>query len=259
MNQEKLISLYKNYTNAKLLGIIENPVSYEAIAVEAARQELENRKLSPAQMEEAKQELAIKAEEKAARRKRRGELGYKFEALKHFLYTHLDPNQVNSLSPYRMVNIVSNLMIAILIFSVYKEFSLLKDIIFGSSNNWDLSVLSYFLHFIIIPIAAIMLRFRRRKGWYLSVFFFSNSMATAITMFFRTLYQTSTGFSSLDYLFPSQSPVYYVPSFFIFSTLTIILCQRNIRRIFYIDRKSMNITVLTSIGLVLIGIISFIL
>jgi hypothetical protein len=54
MSDNKFRTLYKTWTNDKLLSIIDKQDEYQTSAVEAARHELDSRQLSAEQLDEAK-------------------------------------------------------------------------------------------------------------------------------------------------------------------------------------------------------------
>jgi hypothetical protein len=259
MNQQKLINLYKTYTNAKLLSIIENPVSYEDMAVIAAKTELENRALTEKDLEEAKRELEYRKQARAARKKKQGELKYKIQSIKHFLTETLNPTQINTISGEQIIHFISVLIIGIIFYHILEEYEFLKVLFKGKSDILEYGSKSFLFSYLLLPIAGFFIIMRKKIGWMLTVVFFSNSSAAALSMFLVEIFQTPSGLPALDTLFRSTSPADYVAPCLIYAFLTIIMCRRSVRKIFDIKRKSMNIAILIGIGLVFTEVISIVL
>ncbi|WP_276483034.1 hypothetical protein [Paraflavitalea pollutisoli] len=94
---------YKTISDEELLKIVYNPEAYQAIAVAAAREELNSRQLSEEQLASANQAAQSRA---AKKQEQTQDLDRKIKQNTRLLLDTIDPQQASDTSPEKMIRLI---------------------------------------------------------------------------------------------------------------------------------------------------------
>lgn len=248
MNEASFSTLYKTFDTDKLLDIIDNPNDYQPLAVKAARLVLDERQLSTAELEMAKEIQLERQRADAKKRHRMKLLSDKFKLKTAVVVDVLNPIKEEALTADKSVSVISAFLGGLSIFLFYKEAGMIKFMLTNASFKWDFEMVVYLLPLLIAPLAAFLLWFRKRNGWFLSAFFFSYVTTGIISSLFLRLYIKGEGISISHMVFPDLSPMSYLLSFVLFGGMLWTLTKEKITGIFNIDRTTTVLTI--SIGVI---------
>lgn len=223
--------LYKTYSNPKLLEIIENGKDYQPIALEAAKTELESRKLTEAEITEAKQVLSAKQQE--AEEKREASLVFQKRVQEVSVKVAHELNPTTQKSHEFVIKLICIYLGLELLWTLYDRFSLIKFILFSPQSHWDPFSILFFVPFIYVPIAIYFLWKKTSIGWTLYVIMLSLGLSLGLISFFRSFYIDET----LGGLFPSRSFTSYVMPVFLYSGQLIYINTQPLKEIFTVSIK----------------------
>ena len=252
MNENNFTELYKTWATDKLLDIVDSPSDYQPLAVDAARLELHRRQLSAEQLEEAKTIQADRKKVKADKQQKTKAIEDKIKSVGSSIEDTFNPIQQEIPTTDKYIKLISLLLGGLSLYQFYKEFGMLKFMFTDSSASWDFSMVLYFLPLFLVPTAGLLLWFRKKHGWTLSILFFSYTAAGAIPLFLSALNRQPTGNVTLDTLFPVVSPTVYVWTFLLFGGATWIMTKENIREVYGIHKQTMFITIGLGVATILI-------
>lgn len=174
---------YKGLNNANLIKIIEKQADYQLEAVEAARQELDSRKLSEAEMNAAKDELAELDLEKASQSKTQNELEEKLRSLKASALDTFNPIQESiPTTADKKIKLISIFYGLILLYEWYKDSDLISLILSQDFSLWDWSTIFYAIPFFFLPLAIILFYLKKKIGWIMMGFYLSTSIVIDIVI-----------------------------------------------------------------------------
>lgn len=242
---------YKQASNTELLKIIENSDDYQLLAVEAAKTELDFRKLTNSELNSAKEELSLERQDyEQKKQKKQGRID-KVKNIASSAIDNLNPIQESTLKTDKLINLISLVFGGIALYQIIKEFGMLK-FMFSGQGEWDFSMVLYFLPLILIPTASILFWLRKKFGWILLSYYLCFSAVNSISLIIMTWNMKPTGNAALDSLFPITSPsVYVMTSLFFVGTLWVINKQ-DLRQKFQIDKKTMIGTIVISVAISLL-------
>ncbi|MBB3122513.1 MULTISPECIES: hypothetical protein [Flavobacteriaceae] len=245
---------YKKLSNAELLEILANSKNYQPIAVETAEKEFENRNLSKIEINKAKSEIKSKQEEKLniIEKRRQTEVKVKETAFKFF--DTINPIQNEIQTPEKIIRLTTLIIGGLAIFSIFKQFSMLKYMFTDGLDKWDLGMLEYFFPLILLPLSIILFWKRKKIGWILLSIFLSYSAVNSLIFFFKNLGRQPSGIPALESLFPSVSPIVYLMNLLFFGGTLWLICKEDLRHIYKISKQTMFLTIVltTVITLILI-------
>ncbi len=250
MSENNFTALYKSLPTDKLLDIVDKSHDYQPLAVETARLELNSRRLTAEELETAKAIQAGRQNEQAGKRQKVKAVEEKFKSVGSSIIETFSP-QKEALNTDKYIKLISLFLGGLFLYELYKEFGMLKYM-FNGEDKWDFSVVLFLLPLILLPTASLLFWFRKRLGWTIATLFFSYTAAGAVVFFIHELNRKQTGIAVLDTIFPTTSPIIYVPSFLLFGGITWLLSKGNIREVYNIGRERMYITIGIGIGIVLL-------
>ncbi len=227
---------YKTISNTELLSILDNPDDYQALAVEAAKEELANRNLADLEIQEARQPNIDKQKDK--KRKKINVVENKVKAVGNTFIDTINPIQSGIHSTEKSIRLILITCGGIFLYQFIKYFKAhlgyVKDI-----SRFPFESIIYLLPQIILPVAIIAFWKRKKIGWTLLTVCLTYSGVGALWLLFQSFFLKPIGFSSLDNLFPRPNPTtYFIQLLFLVGTLY-VLCKKNIRDIFSIDKEKM--------------------
>ncbi len=247
---------YKQATNAELLNIIENSNDYQLLAVEAAKSELDFRKLTDSELNSAKEELRQERHDSLQKKQKKQEWIDKVKNTANRTIDNLNPIQESPLKTDKLINIISIIFGGLALYQIIKEFRVLK-FMFSGQGEWDFSMVLYFLPFVLVPTSSILFWLRKKFGWILLSYYLCSSAVNLISLIIMTWNMRPTGNAALDSLFPVTSPsVYIMISLFLVGTLWVINKQ-DLREKFQIDKKIMIGTIVVSVAISLFVLTQF--
>jgi len=230
---------YKSLSNIELLKILEKQENYQKLAVESAKNELQNRKLSDKELEQVKSEILKQQLEK----KKKTEKNIKREEkLKNYGKTFIEtisPIQNEIQTPERIIRLITIVFGGISIYRFFKEFGILRYLFTNSNGGWDLSMLVYFFNLIILPIATFLFWKRKKTGWILLAIYLTYSAMSSLIMFFMNLGRQPSGFANLDTLFPTVSPLTYLVTLVFFGSSLWAISKKEIRGLYDLNKSTL--------------------
>lgn len=230
---------YKSLSNIELLKILEEQENYQKIAVETAKDELQNRKLSDQELEQAKSEILKQQLEKKKKTEKNTEREGKLKNYGKTFIETISPIQNGIQTPERIIRLITIVFGGISIYRLFKEFGMLRYIFTDSNSGWDLSLVEYFFPLIILPIATYLFWKRKKTGWILLAIFLTYSAMSSLVMFFMNLGRQPSGFANLDALFPTVSPLTYLVTLVFFCGGLWAISKKEIRDIYDLNKSTL--------------------
>jgi len=236
---------YNTISDTELISILDNPEDYQLLAVEAAKEEFANRQLSDVEIQEARQPLIAKQEQKDKEREKIKTVETKIKAAGHTFIDTVNPIQSGIPSTEKTIRLIVIVFAGLFLYQVISDFRMLS-LMLKDISRFDTSSFFYFLPFVIIPTATIFFWMRKTFGWLLLVFFVTYSAIGIFWMFLENFGRTSSGLTGFDNLFPRPSPISYVIQLLFFGGTLYILCKPNIKEVFKIENQKMVATLVIS-------------
>ena len=243
---------YKTISDTELLSILDNPGDYQPIAVEAAKQELASRELTETEIQEARHPLLAKQAQKEKEKERIRAVEKRLKNAGQSFINTIDPIQPGIPSTEKTIRLIVIVFGGIFLYQFIKDFRIhvvyVKDI---PGNPFDSSL--YLLPLLLLPVAIFTFWKRKKLGWILLTIFLSFSAVGAMWSLFESFNWQPSGLPAWDNLFPRPSPATYIIQFLFLVGTVYVLCKKNIREAFSVDKQTLGVT----IGVT--GIVSFIL
>ncbi len=242
--------LYRKLSNSELLKIIAESDKYNPIAVETAKMEIDSRRLSPEELDQAKA-FNIERERKkkfAIEHRHRQEENIKKSA--SALFDTINPIQNGTRTPEKIIGLITLIFSGIAIYRIFREFGMLRYMLTDTDGGglWDFSMIGYFFPLILLSIAIFLFWKRKKSGWVLLSIFLTYSAVTAIGLFFMNLDYQPTGIPAFDSLFPTVSPITYLMSLIFHGGALWAIGKENVRNIYQISKWTMFITIGSTIA-----------
>jgi hypothetical protein len=238
----QFIETYKSYTNAELIEIIENSANYQTLAVDAAKQEIESRKLTDLELNEAKEELAQIRLDLDKPKEKKHEMISKAKRISVTITDYLNPIQKTHFSSDKIINVISLVFGGIAVYKIYNEIRVLINM-FSNGINLDFYLLYYWLPVILITTAIILFFMRKKTGWILLCFSLVYSSFNTIGLLILTWNIKPTGVPLFDILMPVKSPIEYIMTFLFFGSSLWFISKSNVREVYQIDLRLMILTI----------------
>lgn len=230
---------YKNLSNYELLEILTNSQTFQSLAVETAKKEIESRNLSEAEINKAKLEIESKQQEKQKTTEKRKQKEDKIKETAFTFFDTITPIQNGIQTPEKIIKLTTLIFGGISIYRIFKEFGMLRYLLTESIGKWDLSMIEYFFPLIILPLATILFWKRKKIGWILLSIFLTYSAVNAIGLFFINLGRQPSEINVLNSIFSTVSPIAYLITLLFFGGTLWLICKANIRDVFQITKKTM--------------------
>lgn len=243
---------YNNLNNLELIKIIENPKDYQPVAVETARKILISRQVSAEEISDAKAELARQNQEKNLQTEKKKELENKVKNFGASVVETIHPIQVTAPTVDRTILIISIVLAAISLKTLFSEFRMLFYILSDSGMSLDFSVLLYLVPILLLPFATVLFWLRKKAGWWILAMYFTFNASSAISSFLMQLSFEPSGYSPLDNVFQPTSIVTIIWGLIFNGGLLYVICKENIRAVYTIDKKKMYTAI--GVGVALFGV-----
>lgn len=225
---------YKSYNTVELVEIITSPGQYQPIALQAAKQELENRKISPQELEETKETVKQRKEYRSVSRKKMESINKEIAAKTGTALDHFSPLE----NTIPMVNKLKAMLAIVYSLLFVYEASLL----FSPFSLNDLSNSDGRFYFIVNALPTLLLMVAlcffwpgKTIGWTLLIVYIGHSLFSVFASFYTTI--TSQGENNFFYSPPSIFQILIVGLFFSLSLLTL---NRDDIKIFFAANHKMS-------------------
>ncbi len=222
---------YRTYSDLQLLEIIENGKDYQPIALETAKAELESRKLSEAELAEAKQILKEKQQDATQKEESSKVLQSKVREIGTKVAHQLNPTTHKSHE--LIIKIICFYLGFELLWSLYDQFSLLTFILFEPQPVWDPTSILFFIPYIYVPLIIFFFWKRTKTGWTLYVLMLSFVISFGLI----SLIESFTRDEALDEFFPGRSMGSYIMPLFISGAQLVYINTPPLKEIFLISLK----------------------
>jgi hypothetical protein len=256
-NSNDFSKLYKTISNSELLSILDNSSDYQPLAVEAAKQEFANRRLSDEEIQTAKASIL---DSQMQQRKRQQKVKEIQDKIKSAWFTNIEA--INPVQP-QMPSTEKTIRLVVIVFSILFFYKLIKD--FNTHLAWLNDIIGFplgsFLDLfpiVLLPLGAFSFWKKKKIGWTLLIIFLTFSAVETVWMLIQSFTWKTPRFVGLDNLFPRPNPATFIIQLFFSIGALYVLCKENIREVFCIDRQKAIMTIgLTAFAtLILIFLIS---
>ncbi|NCU02956.1 MAG: hypothetical protein GXC73_03125 [Chitinophagaceae bacterium] len=245
---------YTTISNAELLSILDNPENYQAVAIDAAKQELVNRKLSETELNEAREELNAVLLQEAEQKEKRKAFEEKLTNTGHELIDTISPVQPGSPSAERMLRF---LVIVFGIMALYWTYKRWEDEWYYSDTfpGFDEGLL-YYLPLLAFIAGTVLLWMRKSTGWSLLVIYMTVSAATVLLISGRyTVSRFSEGAVTDEFVY-WPSPYILVTQLLFYGGSLWALCSKGIRQLLLIGENKFFFTFLVAAVLAFLSVLT---
>ena len=236
------IEYYKTISDTELLSILDSPGDYQPSAVEAAKEEFSKKQLSDTEIQEAREPLIDKQEQKEKEREKAKAVETKINAVGHTFIDTINPIQSGIPSIEKTIRLIVIIFGGIFLFQLIKNFrthlAYIKDI-----PKFPFESIIYILPQILLPVATIAFWKRKIFGWTLLTIFLTFSAVGAMWLLFQSFNWKPSGLAGLDNLFPRPSPTTYIIQLLFLVGTLYVLCKTNMREVFSVDKQKMVATI----------------
>jgi hypothetical protein len=229
---------YQKISNTELLAILDSPEEYQELAVEAAKEELNRRSLSEKEINEARQPLELKKEQKI----KQVEKVKQFESViktagQNFIDT-INPIQSKIHSEEKTINLIVIILGGIFLFQVIKDFNLHIAVILDFPR-FPMESIMHILPLLTLGTGTFLFWKKKKNGWILLSIFLTFSIVTALGIILRTLTWKPSRLPNLDSIFPRPDPLIYIVALVFLTGAIMLLCKSTIREVYSIDKQKM--------------------
>jgi hypothetical protein len=238
---------YKTLSNTELFKIIERKNDYQVLAVEAAQNEINNRELSPADLQNSKSEIENEQKEKDLVLKRKKEQEDKLIQIGTTFFDTINPLQKGIQTPEKLIRLITIIFSGLTIIQFFREFGMINFMFTNSSVEWDFSMVLYFMPLIILPLTTILFWQRKKIGWIILSLFLTYSATSSAGLFLTSLNTDYSTPSIFDDLFPQTIPTDYLFILLFYAGTLWVICKKDIRDIYTVNEKSMFVSIAFSV------------
>ena len=242
---------YKKISDTELLAIFDNPDNYQPLAINAAKEEFANRKLSETDIEKARQPLDAVKVQKEKEREKVEKIETKIKAVGNTFFDTINPIQSGTPSAEKTIRFIIIIFVGLFLYQVFRDLSMFK-LMMNDISNFDASSFFYFLPFVIMPAAIIFFWMRKKIGWILLVFFVTYSGIGILWMFFQIFRKHFSGSAAFDSIILRSPPISFLFQFLFFAGTLYVICKSDIKEIFKIEKQMLLATVIVSLLFTLI-------
>lgn len=228
---------YKRLSNSELLDILENPGSYQAVAIEAAKKEFLNRQLSQqelAKLKNDRRENQLLIEEKAQKKKA---FQNKMEYNGNSIIASINPDQEGICKNERSIRIIVIGLGVLVLYQLIRDFTIIRFFIKNMAGML-LETISIILPIVILPVALFLFWKRRSAGWRLLSIWLTFFIMDNVGLLLSSSVSGPSG-----YLYQSPS----IPGILIHLTILcgalFTICKKDIRLEFKIENNDMISTI----------------
>ncbi len=246
----KFENKFKTFQNIDLLKIIEKSSDYQPEAVTAAKNEIENRKLSQKEIDDLLIDINTLKKEDLNRKQKQEELKNRIKDSTFSITSILTPIRNSKTSTDKIINLISFVFLGFILYQFYQQFGMLSFMFTNPGAEWDISIAGYIIPFGFLPIATFLFWKRKKIGWSLLTVFLTFSAINSIGIYIVTLKQQS---NSLN-LFDEYSPISYIYKLIFFGGALWGVTKPKVIEKFTISKRERSKTILIT-GSITVAII----
>jgi hypothetical protein len=222
---------YKAYTNLQLLYILNNSDDYQPEAVEAAKEIISGRQLSPDEIAMLKEELETEAEANRAASEN-SPLNRAINAGRSASQLFVGTPESAATPSDRKLWLIALLPLSIIfIWTFFTEIDMLLYM-FSENSSWHWTDI-FFIHWIITYPLALYLLFKKKNwGWKLAVFLIGGLVAGNIMAIISIIIHQNDTPSQFDFVFETPSPETYIIPLLFSGVNLAVYAHKKIRAIF---------------------------
>lgn len=168
----------------------------------------------------------------------------------------MTPLQKDSKTIDKKINAIAIVFGLIAMYQIYKEFDLIHFMITRSLDEWELSLVLYFLPILFLPILFLFWK-RNKVGWIGMCSFFVYQLVSALVLFFQTLgwdkeddltnenlaEDLQLTHQELERLMQQPNPIVYLIITAVFGIALWIICKEDFRNEFQVNIRNGLITI----------------
>lgn len=233
---------YKKFSNAELLAILEAPSQYQQLAITAVKKELNFRSLSGDEIENAKQVLAQKKQDKLKKRESTDLLISKVNKAGNIIHDTLNPISTTSSTTLKMLRLVTFTFGLMLVYQVTTQYSFFKYMVLEKSNK-DFGITFYLIPLIILFFATILFGLRKQAGWRLLVFYCSFSLIEVVFGLYSSIIAQFND-SAFNFI-RTALPTAYIIAFLFFLGTIFGLSKKEMMEVYKVDKSKKEISIIT--------------
>ena len=228
---------YKRLSDTELLDILDNAGAYQPLAIEAANNELDHRKLTQTEVEEARLPLLATRLKKETRIEKGKALEQKMKTISESVFNSVKPHDTKEDTTNKIISFVIIVYGLYFIKSLPIFFRVFKGL-FEKFSDYPFRFLIFLLPEIIIPPALITFWKRKSIGWTLLASCITFTVVADLIM----MYESSKVIAYHSYHDLHRIPVKATDLFELFINVSAlyVLCRGNIRNIYKIDIAKMS-------------------
>lgn len=243
---------YKQLSNKELLAILADASSYQPIAVETAKQELDSRKLSEAQLALIETQVARKKQQKEVQLQKRKEENETLKKDFFSLFATVNPFEQHLELYEKQIRYICWFFAIIAIYTLITNYSLvgwyLEDL-FKGEIGVDLVI--YFVDILAIVLGTILFWKRKTLGWILVAFYITTGLTGFIISLIYTIKHPSyiyTG-SLMESSITAGVIGTYIIGFIFFGTNLYVLLKEKVKSVFKVDSTIAIITIVLAVAI----------
>lgn len=247
MNFEYFQSLYKTWSNDKLLDVLDKPQEYKPIAVEAAKQELERRQLNATEMEEARlTQVARKSmEEEVPQRYQKVKEQIKGIGSKVIDTNLIEPDENPIVD--KVIFRLCLLLVTEFLLQWYIGYDFIIYLFQYPTQELDFNNWMFLYSTLLPPIAAFLLWKRNWWGWNLTMFYFVDFAVSLLPTIVVSIAYPDSVSGPLDLIFPKTSPIVYSFLMLLHAGAAWTLCKTEVKAVYGVSTKTIYFVVALSV------------
>jgi hypothetical protein len=239
---------YKTLSTPELLKVIDTPSDYQALAVEAAVEELANRGLTGQEIADARSENESLELEEQLQKEKRKLFENKLKDVGAYIADAVNPVFETSPKTKRVINLLISLLGITFLIQLFSEFPMVKFLLtYGKATLTFKTSMLYFLPLIMPFMGAFLLWRSKILGWLLSAAFLISSAVIPLTIFFVSVFRhvTRPGFSN----FADRLIAPSIGSMLFYGGCLWLIFRKDVREVYRIDKSAISIAV--GLGIIL--------
>lgn len=245
--------LYQQLATSELLTILAEAEKYDPIAVETAKTEIESRNLTEAELNRAKAQITATQEAKNLKVEKRKQREENLKKRTATLWDSINPIQNGIQTPEKIIRLTLLVFGGLALYNLYEESWFLLYLLQEGPSDWDVSIIEFFLPFLLLPIALFLFWKRYTLGWVLLTLFLTYSAFNSMLLFFMNLGRQPSGIPAMEEIFPTVSPAVYAMTLLFFGSFVYLICKPQVRSIF----KVSSLIMLLTLGFTVFGSLIF--
>lgn len=220
---------YKTLPTAKLIEIIENSHNYQALAVDAAKQELTGRTDVEIAQQKFKETTSQTQQQEELNQKKRQLIQDKASTI----FEYADP--FTNKTPEKSIVILCVILSILFLYKTLTSLSFLA-LMFSDLAEADYSTYWFFIEFFYLPVNIYFLWRKHKIGWYMFLIWLIYQIMMDITYLYMTsqLPDVDSSFSQIIEL-PSASC--YIFKLLIHLAFVYFMVKPSIRNLFQIEKR----------------------